>query len=297
MKQNAGGLAFISFTALLLAVNTTVSAGSRGYDSPFLLGLLRWAGVAVILAAATWPTLVRNRAELAAQWKSYAVLGLLGMTINGTFPYIAGLTTSGTNIGLIASLAPLMTIVASAIALKERLGAVQLAGVALGIIGVVMIAVRGDMAALATLSLHTGDLFVVVASIGWASYSVGLKLVPTTLPPLPRLAVIAAWGTLWLVPPTLWEQFGGTPRPLDAGLLGFAVIAALIPGIAGFLSHAYTTRTAGASRAALSIYVMPVFSTLLGVVLLGEAVRPYHFAGGLTILLGVWIASRHRAVA
>lgn len=297
MKTNSGGLAFISVTALFFAVNSTISAASRDFGSPLLLGLLRWTMVTLVLVVATWPTLRRYRAALAAEWKGYAVLGLMGMAINGTFPYIAGQTTTATNIGLVASLAPLMTVAASAIALKERLRPVQIAGILLGIVGVGVIAVQGDLAAVAALALHTGDLFVVGACIAWAAYSVGLRLYKTQLPPFARLAVIGAFGALWLVPAAAIEQFAGAPPPVGPGLLVYAAIAALIPGVGGFVTHAYTTRTAGASRAALSVYLMPVFSVLLGVSLLGESFHGYHLAGGLTIMLGVWMASRQTRIA
>jgi len=48
----------------------------------------------------------------------------------------------------------------------------------------------------------------------------------------------------------------------------------------------------GAGRAAMVMYLMPVFTALLGWVLLGEALRTFHWIGGALIFAGLLLATR-----
>ena len=51
----------------------------------------------------------------------------------------------------------------------------------------------------------------------------------------------------------------------------------------------------GANVAGLFVHLMPVFGVLLAWLLLGETLLPFHVAGIVLILTGIWLTTRRRA--
>lgn len=48
----------------------------------------------------------------------------------------------------------------------------------------------------------------------------------------------------------------------------------------------------GANHAGVFLHLIPLYSAVLAGLLLGESLMPYHVAGFLLILGGVWLAAR-----
>ena len=94
---------------------------------------------------------------------------------------------------------------------------------------------------------------------------------------------------------------GGFPAVLDLSAPVVASVALL--GVVGtglaFVINLRNIRLLGASTAAMVTYVIPVFATIIGMVVLGEALAWYQPVGAVFVLLGVAVAqgvgSRRRA--
>ena len=72
----------------------------------------------------------------------------------------------------------------------------QALGVAISLLGVAVILTRGDVTVLASLQLNRGDLWVLLATLSWAIYTVCLRWRPRELNPLAMLWTIAAIGVV-----------------------------------------------------------------------------------------------------
>lgn len=80
---------------------------------------------------------------------------------------------------------------------------------------------------------------------------------------------------------------GGIPGTLPAGsLAAVALLGAAGTGVAYLLNYSIV-RDAGATTASTVTYLVPVFATAAGVLLLGEPLSWNEPAGGLLVLLGV----------
>jgi drug/metabolite transporter (DMT)-like permease len=66
------------------------------------------------------------------------------------------------------------------------------------------------------------------------------------------------------------------------------------PGLLAYAFWNNGVRTIGASRAALFLYLIPVFAAILGGIFLGERLAAFHAFGGALILAGLLLASRSR---
>jgi drug/metabolite transporter (DMT)-like permease len=284
--------ALVFVTPAFWAVNYLVARWAPGAIAPHALALGRWTVAAAILAAFCQRELRAKRAHLRSEGAHLLVLGALGMWICGAFVYIGGRSTSAVNIGLLYGAAPVLIAIASALWLKERLAAAQIAGAALALAGMVHILVRGHWPGLLDLRFNPGDLWVAVAVVAWAAYSILLRSWPTAFSPLARLTLIAAAGAAVLVPLVVVEALVWLPSELSWRSAGLVLAAALLPGVGAYGAYSVMQRTLGAARVGLVLYLGPLYAAVLAWLMLGERIESWHALGAMLILPGIWLATR-----
>jgi drug/metabolite transporter (DMT)-like permease len=252
----------------------------------------RWLLAAAIMLPFVARELATQRQALRREWKQLLVLGACGMWICGAWVYIAGRTTTSTNIALIYSVTPIAIAVASARLLHERMNPSQVAGVGLALLGVLLVVAKGRLDNLMAVRLSAGDGWIAAAAVAWTAYSVLLKRWPSALGPAARLVAIIAGGLVVLLPFTLAEAWlGGTP-PLTVKALVLVLFAAVVPGVLSYGAYSFLQRELGAARTALMLYLAPVYGAALAWAVLGEVPGWYHAAGAAMILPSIWLATR-----
>lgn len=247
--------------------------------------LLRWLLALAVMTPFVLPAVIRHRDEIRRQWPKLALLGLLGMGLWQGLAYVAAETTTATNMGILAAMVPLLTVLLSALILREppTLGGV-LGGV-LAFVGVTVLLGRGNPLSLLQLQVALGDALMVVAATCYALYGVMLKRWSMNLPPWVMLYAQVCFAVLFLLPPYLM----GPMTPIDGQNIGLILYA-------GIPASIITTFYGCAQYARLAL-INRVFYQFNAVVqradcddLLGERVAGFHFAGGLLILAGVIMA-------
>lgn len=292
----------VAYLALLVAgtsfaANLLAARGMADTIPPFALAFWRWSTLALIVLPFAWRDLAAHRAIIRERWAVLFVLGAVGMGFCGVTLYLAGHTTEATNMALIASTSPVVVVIGARLFLDERMNAIQLGGVALALVGVVIIIVRGDAQVLVHLRFTAGDLWVLVSSAGWAVYAIMLKRERLALPGLALLGTGAAAGALSLLPFVAWETATVGPPELSAPVVSTVLTLALLPSLVGYGLHSHATKVLGANRASLMGYITLVAVVALAWLVLGERLESYHLAGGAAVLAGVWLTSRNRSVA
>jgi drug/metabolite transporter (DMT)-like permease len=277
---------------LLWSSNYIIARLGDGLIAPHALALGRWAVAAAILLPWMGRGLLRQREALRREWPHLLALGFLGMYICGAWVYVAGRTTSSTNIALIYAATPMSIAAASSLLLHEKLSRAQWAGVVLALLGLLFVIAKGDPARLLAVQFVAGDAWIVAAAASWTAYSVLLKRWPSALGPGERLVAIIAGGLLVLVPTTVAEALLTPVPPFGWGAAGLVLLAAVVPGVLSYGAYSYLQRELGASRTAMMLYLAPVYGALLAWLLLGEVPGWYHLVGAAMILPSIWLASR-----
>ena len=218
-------------------------------------------------------------------------LGLLGGAGFSFTQYYALRYTSVVNVGVMNSIGPAFIILAGMLIFRDRVRMAQIAGIAVSLVGVLVILTRGDLGVLGTLSFNFGDVIAIINMGIFAVYSACLRLRPA-LSGLTFMTVMSALAAAGSVPVMLIELAAGEViRP--SGPTIFAVIyTGLFTSVVAYLAWNAGVAHLGAQRAGAFLHLVPLFGAFLSVVLLGEPPRLYHGAGLLLIVAGVTLAAR-----
>ncbi|MFO1219677.1 MAG: DMT family transporter [Burkholderiaceae bacterium] len=279
-------------TPAIWSVNYLVARWAPGVIAPHALAFGRWLLAALLLGAFCARELRAKAQSVRAEWRQFVVLGLLGMWVCGAFVYIGGRSTSAVNIGLLYAVSPVLITMASALWLHERIGPLQVAGLALALAGMLHILLRGDWPALLALRFNVGDLWVAVAVACWTLYSLLLRAWPTAFSPLARLTLTAAAGVVVLAPLTVVEAIAWWPTEISWKSAALVIAAALLPGAGAYGAYSVMQRELGAARVGMVLYLGPLYSAVMAWALLGEAIEGFHLVGGALILPGIFLSSR-----
>lgn len=282
---------------LILAVtfwagNFLIGRAVRADVPPVALAFWRWAGAAALLAPFAARDAWRSRAAFARRAPETLALAFLGVAAFNTLIYLGLQTTTALNAFLFQAAMPVAIVALGVAAFGERLDARGAVGLALSLCGAAWVIVEGRPGRLASLELAGGDLLVLAAVIAYAGYSVLLRRRPK-VGGLPLAFVTFAIGTAMLAPFFLWEH---AVRPFEPSAAAFAALAYVMvfPSVASYLAFNRGVELIGSARAGAHLHLMPVLGSAGAVVLLGEAVRPFHLVGVVAVAAGVALAAGQR---
>lgn len=285
---------YLSLAALFWSGNFVLGRAVSTHVPPVGLAFWRWVVALLLLLAVARRRLAEDWPALRRAWRVLLPAGVLGVGCFNMLVYVGLRSTTATNGLLLQSACPAF-IVAIAFAVGAgRASARQVAGIAVSLLGVVVILTRGTPAALAALRFARGDLWVLGAVLAWAIYTLLLARRPPGVHPLSLLAVLVAIGVAWMAPFYAAERAGGARMALDLPTAASVLYVALFASVGAYILWNEGVARIGPSRAGVFIHLMPAFGSGLAVLLLGEAFRPFHLAGIALILGGVWLASAAR---
>ncbi len=288
-------IALLFITPALWSVNYVVGRSAPGLVAPHMLALLRWALAGLLLTAFAWPELKAKRGLIAKHCWHYLVLGALGMWICGAWVYIGARSTVATNIALIYALSPVCIALVCALWLRERLGRAQWLGIALAMAGLLHVVVKGQWGQLSQVQFVPGDAWILACTVAWTLYAILLKRWPSDFSPLARLVLIISGGVALLIPLALIEALSGLPLTQTQWgwpTLAMVTAAAVFPAAGAYLAYATIQKELGAARAALTLYLGPVYAAVSAWAVLGEPIALHHVVGAAVILPAIYLASR-----
>ena len=292
-KPAANAYLLLVLTTLSWGANAVAAKMSVGELSPMLLTLLRWFGVFLLLVvfartkvAAEWPLLRRH-------WGKIFLMGALGFCVFNTLMYVAAKYTQAVNIGILQGAIPIFVLLGAFAAYRTPVRGVQILGVAITMVGVALVASKGDFGRLAALEFNHGDVLIVFACVLYAGYTVSLR----KRPPLSGVTMFAGLATaafLASIPVAGYEYLSGelqTPTVKGWWIVGFVVI---FPSFLAQISFLLAVDQVGPGRAGVFVNLVPIFASVLSVAILGEAFHLYHALALALVLGGIAIAERFK---
>ena len=277
---------------IFMASNLIVARGGVEYVPPISLAFWRWLAVFLILLPFTFNSLKKNFKFVKQEYKNIFFIGSMGCGVCGAFPFLAGQTTTITNMGIIYSSSPIFIILISSIFFKEKINFLRIVGLISCLVGVFTIIIKGDISLFINLKFTTGDLWMLASAIGWALYSIYLFYWKTNLKIFDRFTLIAFFGAVSLFPFYLMEENLVIRTSFDTYFFIWVFFAAISPGIIAFTLYTMTQKKLGASIAGFTLYIFTVYSAIYGYLFFNEQLEYYHYIGTILVFCGVYIVKR-----
>jgi drug/metabolite transporter (DMT)-like permease len=286
----------LSITALCWAGNAIVGRLAAGHIPPVTLSFLRWSLAFLIILPFAWKHLARDWHAIRGRLGTMVVLSVTGIGAFNTMQYWALEHTQALNTLLLQSAAPLFVAIWSLLLLGVRLTLAQAGGLAVSLVGVLVILLQGDLTTLKNIEFNIGDIIFIAALVIFGLYST-LSFKRPQIHGLSFVGFTFGCGAAVLIPLLIWEL---ATRPVlqfnTANLLTLFYVA-VFPSTLAYLCFNRGVHLIGANRAAAFFHVVPVFGAAMAMVFLGEQPQLFHVTGFALVLAGVFVASRKPAAA
>ncbi|MGI3128270.1 DMT family transporter [Nitratireductor sp. PBL-C9] len=280
---------FLCLTTLFWGGNAVASRLAVGHVSPMMLTTLRWILSSSLLVFFAWPHLKRDWPAIRAKLPLLAFLGMMGFTGFNALFYSSAQFTSAINIAIEQGAIPMVIFVVNFLLFRLRVTSLQVAGFMLSLVGVAIVASHGEFARLLDLDVNFGDALMLVAVLLYAAYTVGLRLKPD-IHWLSLMFVLSLFALLASFPLVAWEA--ATDRLIVPDAQGWMVVGYVVvfPSLLAQSLYIRGNELIGGNRAGLFINLVPIFGTLLSIVILGEDFFAYHAVALTLVLGGIWLA-------
>jgi len=257
--------------------------------SPMMLVSLRWLTVLMVLSIVSHRQVVKDWLVIRQHLVYFALMGTIGFTLFNALYYAAAHTTSAINIGIIQGSIPVFVFLGSYLFLRTRITVLQMLGASVTLIGVIVVATRGEFSQLKGLAFNLGDLFMLIACFFYAVYSVGLTRRPK-ISPLSLFTLFSGFAFLASLPLWIIEiQYQGLQAPTATGWVIVALVA-LLPSLLSQLLFIHAVGLVGPGRSGMFVNLVPIFASVMAVFYLGERFENFHAAALGLVLCGIFLA-------
>lgn len=256
--------------------------------SPGSLALFRYLIVSVVMLIFYW-RLPKRTIPTAKQALQLFFLGFFGIGCYMIALNFGEITVSASITSFIIGMNPVVSMLWASLFFSEKISIKRWLGVCVSIIGLLIISA-------ATFHHHNAFTWGIPALIFGVFcagvYNVGQKPLLTRFYPI-EVAAISAWvGTLVMLifTPQMMHEIPHASWAATSSVIYLGVI----PGAIGYAAWSYAVANVqSASRLSLVLYALPLFSTLLGWLMLSEMPTHFQLIGGCVALLGALIATRY----
>tara|TARA_B110000902_G_C14134160_1_gene523152 strand:- start:17 stop:877 length:861 start_codon:yes stop_codon:yes gene_type:complete len=277
---------------IFMATNIIVARGGVEYVPPISLAFWRWFTVFIILFPFFVGEILKKKKYINKEFWRLFFLGSMGCGVCGAFPFIAGMSTTMANMGIIYTSSPIFIIILSVIFFRDRINLSRIIGLLLCLIGVLTIISKGNIQLLLNFKFTSGDLWMVGAAFGWAIYSIYLLNWKSNFTLMARFTLIALFGTLSLFPFYIIEEVYYFNTSFNSNFVFWILFAAISPGIIAFTLYTRVQKYVGASLAGFTLYIFSIYTAIYGILLFDEVLLNFHYIGAAFVFIGVYLARK-----
>jgi drug/metabolite transporter (DMT)-like permease len=255
---------------------------------PLAVAALRWwitSLVLLIVVSASGDARCSLRRAWHSEWPLFLALGIIGEGVAYVFQNLALVYATTIDVGLIMNAYPILSAVLGVWVLKEQMTLRAAAGLVIGLLGVTFITLGGVWTSeVETLARVLGNVLALFATLAGAFYIVAGKRLVLAHGPLVVTALAGLIGALAMTPVAIAE---GVTLHWSAEVWGALFGLAIGCGAAAYLLWWYAAKQLPISQAGVFLYLTPVVSTLLGILVLGEPLTVATAAGAGLVLGGM----------
>ena len=249
------------------------------------------------------PLLIRERSKLPnpawpvrKDWKMFAAAGIFGQIAAQLGATWGILLSTASNFSILNLLIPVITAVLATFMLRERMNAVRILCLVIGLVGVMVLS-AGDLrqARFIEMKYLAGNLLILVGCLGSAYYNVYCKGLLSRFQEIEILIYSYIVASLASIPLLIWVEpfrFSAFAAFDRNAWLSFAFLAVFMYGLSMVLFF-YVLKHLDVTIASLSLYLVPVFGVILAVTMLGEKMTLQSVVGAAVVLSGTLIVMKY----
>ncbi len=255
---------------------------------PFTITFLRLLIAFLVLFPIGFRSAWKYRKTFIENNKPLFLLTLTGITFFNTFIYGALQFTTSTNVAVLETIIPVMTVLLSAYLLKERLKKIQWTGILLSLIGAVWVVVDGRLLQLATFDWNIGDAIMIGAIVSWAAYSIAVKKFMPLFPPYGAILIMTGISVILLFPVVVLEwTLINVPVLATPNYIVSLLFLGIFPSCIALIFYNRAVELLSASQASVFLNFLPVVTMIGAYLWLGETITLVQIIGAVVVMTGV----------
>jgi len=281
-------LLFSLLAVFIWVGNTIVSKLAAAAIPPGTIAFERWFIAFLILTPLVGRDCWQHRRTVVANLPKLVVLGLLGMAACQGLGYYAAAFTTATNIAIMLSLVPLLTLGLSVVFNGEKPQGLALLGGVISLFGIFVVLGQGEPSRLLSQGVGHGDAIMLIAVLAYAGYGILLRRWAIPLAMWTSVYVQICAAVALLIPTYLMSAPSAFNLPNTA-----MILYAAIPGsiLAPFVWMS-AVKHVGAARTAIFMNLIPILTAIIAAIFLGETLHIYHLVGGGMTITGIILVQR-----
>lgn len=291
--MNSRAYLLLAITTLCWGGNAVAGKLAIGHVSPMVLTFFRWLLAVVVIFAISIPYIKRDWPLVRPRILYFLLLGAIGFTGFNAMLYTALNYTSAINVVVVQAGIPMFIFALNYLLYRTRVSYGQIIGFVLTIVSVCLLASQGELQRLLHMTLNFGDGLMIIAVIAYSIYTIILRYKPAVN--WRTLMAFSSLGALLAAIPALyWEvQSGAAIWPDQEGWI-IVLYTVLFASLTAQVLYVMGVDLIGPNRAGLFINLIPVFGTLLSVLILGETLHAYQLAALVLAFCGIAVAERKK---
>jgi drug/metabolite transporter (DMT)-like permease len=256
---------------------------------PLTLAFVRVFIGALVLLPFAAPRIKASIAVL--PWRWLWTMGFFGVALYYVvFNWSLALTSAAQG-ALVQSSIPAVTACIAILWLREAASPARIFGIALSVVGVLIVFAGGAQTNAAAPSPALGNMLMFASVVCWGFYTSLARRV-AQFDSLVITAFVTGIGALLLLPLAIFELWSQHLPKLSLGAwLGVSYLGVFASG-AGYLLYNYALKHMAASQVGVFTNIIPIVGVLTGVIALGEPLSWQAILGGVVVMVGVAMTTK-----
>ena len=295
MSTSLKAAIFLCFASLFWSGNFVIGRFSslENIVSPLSLAFYRWVIAFLILTPFCFQKAVKELPLLKKQPGMIFLIILTGPTLFNTLVYLGLTATTVINSLLIISTTPMLIILLNKLLYKAQTNIFQMIGIFISLIGVCYVIAKGSFQNIFDSEFYFGDLFILLAVTSWALYSIFLKKNETGVSGFSFLYLSFVFTVILLFPVYLYDIFiQDNFINIDQKTLLVIGYTGIFPSIISYMCWNTGVALIGPNKSGPFLHLMPIFGGILAFLVFRETLEIYHYAGILSVIIGIIIANK-----
>jgi drug/metabolite transporter (DMT)-like permease len=289
MFKGALPLIALFFANLIYSINYGVAKDvmAEGYLQAFSFILFRVVGAVFLF----WVVSIFTKNEKIEKndYLKFAICGLFGVAANQLMFFEGLHHTSTINASILMVTNPILVLILATVMLKERLSIRKILGVAIGLIGAVLL-ILFKANGVNEQSSFGGDILILLNATSYGIYLILAKPLMSKYSPLTVVKWVFTFGLLFVLPFGV-SQVGEIKWNMPSEIVLEIVYVVVFTTFFAYLLNIYGLKKVSPTVASSFIYLQPILTTVIAVYLGSETFDWQKVVFGIIIFSGVFIVS------